>query len=445
MKSVIAIILGGGAGTRLRPLTQHRSKPAIPFLGKYKLVDIPISNCLNAGINRIFVLTQYNSASLNNYISRTYRFNDFNSGFISVLAAEQTPDSAHWYGGTADAVRQVLRHLREYAFSHVLILSADQIYQMDFEEMLRHHTNLESDVTVATIGVGPLEAPRFGILKTDGDFNILQFREKPSVKELPELVAPALGGRMGMKDSFTASTGIYLFKRRVLETMLLYNPQFTDFGSEVIPDSLDTFILKHYPMEGYWSDVGTIREYHHANLYLSRPDSPFHYYDEMLRIYTESQILPPARIFDSTINSAIIGEGSQIHSSHIQNSVLGPRSFVGANSTLKNVVMLGATYYEGDQAINNMSLMGPEKPGIQSNCMIEDAIIDLNASVGSGCIIKNQEGITEGEGANYCIRDGIIVIPQNAVIPAGTCIGTPSWQEKLLKAHAAMQPTVAQA
>lgn len=445
MKSVIAIILGGGAGTRLRPLTQHRSKPAIPFLGKYKLVDIPISNCLNAGINRIFVLTQYNSASLNNYISRTYRFNDFNSGFISVLAAEQTPDSPHWYSGTADAVRQVLRHLREYAFSHVLVLSADQIYQTDFEDMLQHHIQHESDVTVATVDVGPLEATRFGILKTDAAFNILQFREKPSVKELPELAAPASGNKTGARDTFIASTGIYLFKRRVLETMLLYNPHFTDFGSEVIPDSLNTFALKHYPMESYWSDVGTIREYHHANLYLAQADSPFHYYDEMLRIYTETRVLPPARIFDSTINGAIIGEGSQIYSSQITNSILGPRSVVGPNTSLKNVVMLGASYYEGDQAINNMSLMGPDKPGIQSNCEIEDAIIDINASVGSGCIIKNQEGVTEGEGPNYFIRDGIIVIPQNAVIPAGSSIGTPSWQQKLLTAHAAMQQTIAQA
>lgn len=424
MKSVIALILGGGAGTRLRPLTQNRSKPAIPFLGKYRLVDIPVSNCLNAGINRIFVLTQYNSASLNNYISRTYRFNDFNNGFISVLAAEQTPDSSNWYNGTADAVRQVMRHLGHYAFSHVLVLSADQIYQMDFEAMLQHHTQEASDVTVATVNVGPIEATRFGILKTDKDYNITRFREKPAIGELEDLVAPFPTGPRGLADTFTASTGIYLFKRDVLEEMLNDNPHFTDFGSEVIPDGINTYALKHFPVDGYWSDVGTIREYHQANLFLSEPDSPFQYYDELLRVYTEPQVLPPARVFNSTIDGAIISEGSQVYSSYISHSVLGPRSYIGEHSRLKNVVMLGAAYYEGDQGVRNMSLAGPVSPGVKSHCLIEDAILDVNVSIGRGCTIRNQDGVQEGEGKYYRIRDGIIVIPENMAIPAGTVIGT---------------------
>ena len=423
MNSIIAVVLGGGAGTRLFPLTQYRSKPAVPLLGKYRLVDVPISNCLNAGINRMFILTQFNSAGLNHHIMDTYRMGAFNRGFVSVLAAEQTPSSKDWFRGTADAVRQVLHHLDRHAYSHVLILSGDQLYQMDFKHLWQHHCNTNADISVATTPVTLSEATAFGIMQTNAKEQIEVFQEKPSVEELVGLESPVEHHLKEEGRQYLASTGIYLFNRETLHNVLKQDPDTTDFGKEIIPGAIDNYNVVSYPFDGYWSDVGSIRSYHAANIALTKSDDMLRFYDSSSVIYTQKDSLPPPRIHSSYIQDGIVSEGSYLNHCRIYNSVLGIRSYVGARTTLKNSVYLGAEYYHWESASERHPVGGPDLPGIGEACYIENAVIDMNASIRDGVVISNQEGVTEGEGVNYYIKDGIIVIPSNAVVNEGTVIG----------------------
>ena len=423
MNSIIAVVLGGGAGTRLHPLTQYRSKPAVPLLGKYRLVDVPISNCLNAGINRMFILTQFNSAGLNHHIMDTYRMGAFNRGFVSVLAAEQTPASKDWFRGTADAVRQVLHHLNRHAYSHVLILSGDQLYQMDFKHLWERHQESNADISVATTPVDMSEATAFGIMQTDGKERIEVFKEKPSVDALMGLESPVDEQLEEQGRVYLASTGIYMFNRDALHDILSQDPNATDFGKEIIPNAISDYNVVSYPFSGYWSDVGSIRSYHAANIALAKSDDMLRFYDSACTIYTQKDSLPPPRIHSSYVQDGIIAEGSYLNHCRIYNSVLGIRSYVGARTTIKNSVYLGSEYYHWEDVSDRHVVGGPDKPGIGEACYVENAVIDMNASIRDGVVISNQEGITEGEGSNYYIKDGIIVIPSNAVVSEGTVIG----------------------
>lgn len=436
MDSIIAVVLGGGAGTRLFPLTETRSKPAVPLLGKYRLIDVPISNCLNAGINRIFILTQFNSAGLNHHIMDTYRLGAFDKGFVSVLAAEQTHASKDWYRGTADAVRQVLHHLDRHQFSHVLILSGDQLYQMDYCDLHAHHRNAHADISVATTPVTMADATAFGIMQTDENNRIEVFREKPPVDQLIDLESPVSEAMQEEGRMYLASTGIYMFNRDVLRDVLDSKPDAVDFGKEIIPQAIDTHDVMSYPFDGYWSDVGSIKSYHAANIALTKSDDMLRFYDSSSTIYTQKDSLPPPRIHSSYVQDGIIAEGSYLTHCRIYNSVLGVRAYVGSRSTVKNTVYLGAEYYHWEDQALRHPVGGPDKPGIGEACYIEGAVIDMNASIRDGVVIANQDGVTEGEGAYYYIKDGIIVIPSNAVVPDGAVIGTSrrvEWSKALIQ------------
>lgn len=424
MDSILAVVLCGGAGTRLFPLTERRSKPDVPLLGKYKLVDIPISNCLNSGINRIFILTQFNSAGLNQHVTDTYRMDPYGKGFVSVLAAEQTPDSPDWFQGTADAVRQVLHHLEQHSFSHVLILSGDQLYQMDFAEMWAHHKETCADISVATTPVSLSDATGFGVMQTNDKDEIVVFREKPSITELAHLASPVSAEMQRAGRDFLASTGIYLFQREALEHILTAKSDVVDFGKEIIPQALGDWKVVSYLFEGYWSDVGSIRSYHTANLALTGPNSPLDFYSPERWIYTKNESLPPPKIQNSYLQDVILSEGSRVEHCKIYHSVLGIRSRVGARTTIKNSVILGAEYYPAQGNVTGRPLGSPAKPGIGDACYIENAIIDMNVCISDGVVIANHDGVMEAEGDNYYIRNGIIVIPRNTVVSPGTVIGS---------------------
>ncbi len=437
MDSILAVVLCGGAGTRLFPLTEWRSKPAVPLLGKYRLVDIPISNCLNSGLDRIFVLTQFNAAGLNQHVTDTYQMDSFGKGFVSVLSAEQTRYSPDWFQGTADAVRQVLHHMNKHQYSHVLILAGDQLYQMDFQKLYAQHRTQKADITVATTPVTAAEATGFGIMHTNADDEIIHFREKPAAEELTELKSDVDADMQQQERHFLASTGIYLFNRDVLEEMLTADPSITDFGKEVIPQSLENHKVVSYPFRGYWSDVGSIRSYHAANIALSRMDTVLDFHDMRNPIYTRQLTLPPPKIHASYIQDAYIAEGSVLNNCKVYNSVLGVRTFVGKRSTIKNSVILGAGSYRNSSGDGILA-----RPGVGEACYIENAIVDENASIGNGVVLANRDDIKEGEGANYYIKDGIIVIPENAVVPDGTVIGTSTKIELSTAMRAEMAPPV---
>lgn len=422
MEDLIAVILGGGAGTRLFPLTGHRAKPAVPLAGKYRIIDVPVSNCINSDINRIFVLTQYNSASLNRHIARTFRFDQFRSGFVSVLAAEQTLASREWFQGTADAVRRSLTHMKGYRFSHVLILSGDQLYSMNYRKMLAHHLEHEADITIAANPVSALHAPSFGIMKTNDEQVITEFNEKPSSEELSGKESPVSEEMKAQGREYLASMGIYIFSKKMLLELLESYADAHDFGKEIIPPVIDTHRVVCFPFPGYWSDIGTIRSYFDANLMLAQQQPPFTLYDAQMQLYTNARMLPPAKIQSSFIQDAIIAEGSVVINSQITNSVIGLRAYIGHNTTIKNSVILGADYYRWYDPEQRNFLGGPDQPGIDSESYIEGAIIDKNVSVGHRCIIKNRDHVEEGEGPNFYIRDHVVVIPKNAVIPDDTLI-----------------------
>ena len=423
MNSAIAVVLGGGAGTRLFPLTGHRAKPAVPLAGKYRLVDVPISNCINSGLDRIFVLTQFNSASLNSHIARSYVFDRFRGGFVTILAAEQTMASERWFQGTADAVRQSIPHLRSIAHDRVVILSGDQLYTMNYRRMLRHHEEQNADVTIAVTPVVADDAPGFGILKTDHEHRITEFHEKPKRHDLAGKESPVSREMEAAGRIYLASMGIYVFESRVLQEVLDENPDQHDFGKQIIPGSIGTRRVVAYPFTGYWNDIGTVRSFFDTNIMLASPHPAFNLFDESMPLYTNARLLPPAKITRSRIENAIIGEASVIVDSEISDAVIGIRTYVGAGTRIHRAVVLGADYYRWeDVEARSRVPEGPPEPGIGDGTQVENAIIDKNASIGRNCVICNRSGIQEATGPGYQIRDGIIVVVKNARIPDGTVI-----------------------
>jgi glucose-1-phosphate adenylyltransferase len=422
MKNMIAVIMGGGAGTRLFPLTMDRAKPAVPLAGKYRLVDVPISNCINSGIYQIFVLTQYNSASLNNHIARSYVFDRFRGGFITLLAAEQTATSEMWYQGTADAVRQSMVHLQSYPHDMVVILSGDQLYSMDYRLLQAYHEEKKAEITIAATPVTAADAPAFGILKTDGDYRITEFYEKPRPNQLEGKESPVSPDLQADGRIYLASMGIYIFDREVLREVLDANPTQHDFGKQIIPGAIKERRVFAYPFTGYWNDIGTVRSFFETNIMLAQPKPPFNLYDPAAPLYTNARMLPPAKITRTKIENSIVAEGSVIVDSEITSSVIGIRSYIGRGTKLNRAVLLGADYYGWQRAEGRFPSQGPPRPGIDEGSVVEEAIVDRNASIGKNCIITNRNRIQEGEGPGFYIRDGIVVILKNAEIPAGTVI-----------------------
>jgi glucose-1-phosphate adenylyltransferase len=427
-KSVVAVILGGGAGSRLYPLTSTRSKPAVPIAGKYRLVDIPISNCINSSINRMYVLTQYNSASLNKHIKNTYQFSAFSSGFVDILAAEQTPDSLGWFQGTADAVRQSMKHIGNNDFEYVLILSGDQLYQMDFGEMLQNHIDKGAAISIATIPVGDREAPEFGILKSDEEHFITSFVEKPAKELLPDWVSDT-GPEMQLHGrNYLASMGIYIFNRKLLYDLLLDEKKdATDFGKEIIPNAIDQHKVVSYQYDGYWTDIGNIYSFYEANLALTMEIPPFNLFDNRKTIYSRSRMLPPVKISGTQIDSSILAEGAIIRCSKITNSVIGIRTRIGSGTEIVSTYIMGSDYYETIEEMAHSLVRGIPKIGIGDNCFIKNAIIDKNCRIGNDVRIEGGLHLPDSDHSLYAVKDGIVVLKKGAIVPDGFVIGgTPS-------------------
>ncbi len=422
-KETVSIILGGGAGSRLYPLTASRSKPAVPIGGKYRLVDIPISNCINSNLNRIFVLTQFNSASLNQHIKNTYHFSAFSSGFVDILAAEQTPDNPGWFQGTADAVRQSLRHLAKMDFDYVLILSGDQLYQMDFSQMIDAHKKSGAALTIATIPVGEREAPEFGILKSNQENVITSFVEKPKKEILNDWVSDTGKEMKAQGRNYLASMGIYVFNKEILYQFLNeVHPNATDFGKEIIPDSIAHYKVLSYQYDGYWTDIGNIYSFFEANIALTQDVPLFNLFDSAQTVYTRARMLPPAKVSGTIINKAIIAEGCIIHAKEVTNSVIGIRSRIGKDTLVKNCYIMGCDYYETIDQMNKKNEKGEPILGIGERCVIEDAIVDKNCSIGNDVQIKGGAHHEKVDHPLYTIKDGIVVIKKGAFIPNGFII-----------------------
>ena len=422
-KSVVAVILGGGAGSRLYPLTSTRSKPAVPIAGKYRLVDIPISNCINSSINRMFVLTQYNSASLNKHIKNTYQFSAFSSGFVDILAAEQTPDSLGWFQGTADAVRQSLKHIGNNDFDYVLILSGDQLYQMDFREMLENHIAKEADISIATIPVGDREAPEFGILKSDESHFITSFIEKPAKELLPDWVSDTGEEMKSHGRHYLASMGIYIFNRKLLFDQLLEDKKdATDFGKEILPSSINNHKVVSYQYDGYWTDIGNIYSFYEANLALTMDIPPFNLFDNSNIIYSRARMLPPMKIMGTHVESSILAEGSIIRASRIINSVIGIRTRIGEGTEIISSYIMGCDFYETIPEMAHSLARGIPKIGIGDNCMIKNAIVDKDCRIGNDVSITGGTHLPDSDHSLYAVKDGIVVIKKGAVVPDGFVI-----------------------
>lgn len=422
-KKVLAVILGGGAGTRLYPLTSSRSKPAVPIAGKYRLVDIPISNCLNSGINRMFVLTQFNSASLNRHIKNTYHFSAFSSAFVDILAAEQTPDNPTWYQGTADAVRQCLRHLGPFESEYVLILSGDQLYQMDFMEMLNSHIAKKADISIATIPVADREAPEFGIMKNDKDGFIKSFIEKPKKEVLGEWVSDTGAEMQRMGRKYLASMGIYIFNRQLLSDLLQNEyVEATDFGKEIIPQSISKYKVISYQYDGYWTDIGNIYSFFEANLGLTNDVPEFNLFDNNNAIYTRARMLPPAKISGTTLERTIIAEGCIINASRVENSVIGIRTRIGNGTTIVSSYLMGIDFYETIEEIEHARSHGLPTVGIGNRCYIRNAIVDKNCRIGDDVRINGGHHLENTDHSLYTVKDGIVVVKKGAVLPSGFVI-----------------------
>ncbi len=422
-KNVIAIILGGGAGSRLSPLTSTRSKPAVPIAGKYRLVDIPISNCLNSNIGRIYVLTQFNSASLNKHIKNTYHFSAFSSAFVDIIAAEQTPDNPAWFQGTADAVRQSLRHISQQDFSYVLILSGDQLYQMDFQEMIDNHVNAKADISIATIPVNAKEATEFGIMKKGPSNVIDSFIEKPKQDVLSQWVSDTGEPMQKQKRDYLASMGIYIFSRRVLYDLLQEEVKdATDFGKEIIPYSISKYNVLSYQYDGYWTDIGNIASFFEANLALTQDIPEFNLFDNSKAIYTRARMLPPAKISGTTLEKTIIAEGCIINASRVENSVIGIRTRIGYGTTVVSCYIMGTDFYETLEEMNASTSNGLPKLGIGERCYIKNAIIDKNCRIGNDVRINGGKHLENTDHALYAIKEGIVVVKKGAVIPDGFVI-----------------------
>jgi glucose-1-phosphate adenylyltransferase len=422
MNRVLAVILGGGAGTRLFPLTRDRAKPAVPLAGKYRLVDVPISNCINSDLDRIFVVTQFNSASLNKHIARAYVFDRFRSGFVTILAAEQTMASERWYQGTADAVRQSTYHLKSFPHDHVIILSGDQLYSMDYRQMLQHHRDNHAEITVAVTPVVADDAPAFGILKMDDAFRITEFYEKPKRQDLDGKDSPVSPDMQAQGRIYLASMGIYIFDATVLYDVLDARPEDHDFGKHVIPATIHDCRVIAYPFSGYWNDIGTVRSFFETNIMLAQPHPDFNLYDMKMPLYTDAWNVPPAKVSRSRTENTLIGEGSVVVDSEITNSCIGVRSYIDAGSRINRTVMMGADYFRWEPPDTRIGVQGPTFPGVGRDSRVANAIIDKNASIGNRCVITNERGVQEGEGPGFYIRDGIVVIVKNADIPEGTVI-----------------------
>ena len=418
-KKVLGIILGGGQGSRLYPLTESRSKPAVPIAGKYRLVDIPISNCINSEIKRMYVLTQFNSASLNRHIKNTYHFSFFSQAFVDVLAAEQTPMSDTWFQGTADAVRQSMHHFLRHDFEYALILSGDQLYQMDYNLMVEQHVKTDSKISIATIPVNAKDATSFGILKSDDQNEVTSFIEKPDASLLPEWTSEVSEEMNKEGRNYLASMGIYIFNRDVLID-LMKNPDTNDFGKEIIPQSLGKSKITSYQFEGYWTDIGNIESFFEANLGLTDDIPHFDLYDRDKRIYTRARMLPTSKVSGTTLNKSVIAEGCIIHAAKIERSVIGVRSRIGAESTVINTYMMGNDYYEtlDEMNRNKISIV----MGIGERCFIKNAIIDKNCRIGDDVRINGGHHLKDCETDTYCVREGIVVIKKGATIPKGFVI-----------------------
>ena len=417
--NVLGVILGGGQGSRLYPLTEKRSKPAVPIAGKYRLVDIPISNCINSDIKRMYVLTQFNSASLNRHIKNTYHFSFFSSAFVDVLAAEQTIHSGEWFQGTADDVRQSMHHLLSNEFDYVLILSGDQLYQMDFNDMIEKHVKSKAKISIATYPVNAKDATSFGILKTDDKGVITSFIEKPDASLLPEWTSE-VGDQMKSEGRhYLASMGIYIFNRELL-IKLMENPDTIDFGKEIIPQSIDKHKTMSYQYQGYWTDIGNIDSFFEANLGLTDSIPKFNLYDRTRRIYTRARMLPTSKVSGTALDRAVIADGCIIHAAKIERSVIGIRSRIGAESTVINTYMMGSDYYETLKDIDehHINIL----MGIGERCFIKNAIIDKNCRIGDDVRINGGRHLEDSETDLYVIRDGIVVIKKEAVIPKGFVI-----------------------
>jgi glucose-1-phosphate adenylyltransferase len=427
-RKVLAVILGGGAGSRLFPLTRDRSKPAVPLGGKYRLVDVPISNCINSDVIRMFVLTQYNSASLNKHIATTYRFSPFADGFVEILAAEQTPESGQWFQGTADAVRQVLPHIRDWRIETLLILSGDHLYRMDYRKFLARHYETNADITISVIPIVPDSASEFGLLKTDPDGRVIEFREKPKGEALEAMrvdtTSLGLSPDEAIKRPYLASMGIYVFKYDRLEEVLKEDVSRLDFGKEVIPGSIHKYNVQAYLFNDYWEDIGTIAAFYKANLDMTTPIPPFNLFDAEAPMLTRSRYLPPSKIDNCEIRDSIVSDGCIINGAKISNSVIGLRSRIGGGAQLEASYMMGADYYQTLEDMQADSIGGQPWIGIGKGTIIRRAIIDKNARIGANVRLLNEAGVVEadGPGGSYYIRDRIIIVPKNGLIADGTVV-----------------------
>jgi len=429
MQNVLSLILGGGRGSRLYPLTKHRSKPAVPVAGKYRLIDIPISNCINSDLNRVYVLTQFLSVSLHRHIGHTYKFDPFNDGFVEILAAQQTNETAEWYQGTADAVRQQLRYVQEDRCNEVLVLSGDQLYRMDFRQLVKTHRTTGADVTIAVLPVPEDQTSGFGIMKLDDAGRVTGFVEKPKTEEarLPFRTSSdwieRTSGIKARGREYLASMGIYLFKRDVLVDMLTAKPLCTDFGKDVFPRCIKTHQVQAHLFDGYWEDLGTVKSYHESSLALASDTPPFDFHSHEGVIYTRMRFLPASRMSGSTLDQTLVSDGCVIdRGARIERSLIGVRSRVGANATLRDTVLIGADRFETDSERAANRARGYPDLIVGEGTVIERAILDKDCRIGRNCRIVNQKGVEEDEGPNYVIRDGIVCIPKGCVVPDGTVI-----------------------
>jgi glucose-1-phosphate adenylyltransferase len=410
-------------GSRLYPLTQFRSKPAVPIAGKFRLIDIPISNCLNAGVNRIFVLTQFNSASLNSHVKNAYHFDIFSNGFVDILAAEQTRANSAWFQGTADAVRQTRSYLENEKYDYLMILSGDQLYQMDYTKILEYHRDQNADITVATIPVNDRDAPGFGILKVDADGIIEDFVEKPAKEELGQWTSPVEDQYAAEGKNYLASMGIYIFSNGVLGKLFDELPDAIDFGKEIIPTAVQSkeYKVTSYPFGGYWTDIGTIASFFEANLRLTQYLPEFNLYDNINKVYTNARMLSPSKVFGTHVSHTLIAEGCIIHANSIDNTIVGVRSRIGKFTNIKSSIIMGIDFYQSmkDMETNPKLIL----LGIGENCHIENTIIDKNVKIGDNCTIKGGNHLEDSETDTHCVRDGIVIVRKGAVIPDNTHIG----------------------
>jgi len=419
--SVISVILGGGQGSRLYPLTKSRSKPAVPIAGKYRLVDIPISNCLNSNVKRIFVLTQFNSASLNRHIKNTYHFDAFGDAFVDILAAEQTPASTNWFQGTADAVRQSFHHLENHEFEYVLILSGDQLYQMDFNEMMAIHIEKGADLTIATIPVSAHDATGFGIMKVGEDGMITSFIEKPDTTQLGDWVSEVGDDLKAQGRNYLASMGIYIFNKKALYDLFEAKESAKDFGKEIIPDAIQSdYKVASYKYDGYWTDIGTIGSFFDANLELTDTLPQFNLYDSRKMIYTRARMLPSSKLSGTTLEKTIVSEGCIISASRIEHAVIGIRSRIGVGTTIVSSIIMGNDYFQTVEELQQSSDVPPI--GIGERCYIKNCIVDKNCRIGNDVRINGGRHIADGDYGAYTVVDGVVVVEKGAVLPNGTVI-----------------------